>query len=88
MAEQRDLTRYELEISPTEDFNSVILAKRTAEQKTQVTEPLEPGSYYWRLKAYDSNGRMSLTSVTRKMNVTNLAGPPDRHSNRSRANQS
>ena len=38
-----DIARYELEVSPNEDFSSVALSKMTNEQRVAVTEPLQPG---------------------------------------------
>ncbi|WII73801.1 FecR domain-containing protein [Bdellovibrio sp. 22V] len=70
-----DVARYELEISPHEDFSSIAVSKLTNEMKAQVVEPLEPGSYYWRLKALDRDGHVSLTSPSQRMSITHLAGP-------------
>lgn len=70
-----DVARYELEISPTEDFSSVAISKMTPETKVQVTEPLEPGPYFWRLKALDHNGQVGAVSQTQQMRITHLAGP-------------
>lgn len=70
-----DIARYELEISPSEDFSTVALSKMTNEQRTAVTEPLQPGPYFWRLKTYDRNGEVGVTSPAQRMSVTHLAGP-------------
>lgn len=70
-----DVARYELEISPKEDFSSVSISKMTPETKVQVTDPLEPGPYFWRLKALDHNGQVGAVSQTQHMRITHLAGP-------------
>jgi|GEM_PF-1208880 len=70
-----DIARFELEISPTEDFSSVAISKMTKEPHVAVTDPLEPGAYFWRLKAYDHNGQVGATSATQHMRITHLAGP-------------
>ncbi|KYG63590.1 hypothetical protein AZI87_14415 [Bdellovibrio bacteriovorus] len=69
------VSRYELEISPAQDFSTVAVSKITSETKTAVTEPLEPGAYYWRLKAFDHNGQVSAVSPVQNVQVTHLAGP-------------
>ncbi|QDK38265.1 FecR domain-containing protein [Bdellovibrio sp. NC01] len=70
-----DIGKYEVEISPSPDFATVAAAKSVNEMKTQVTDPLEPGAYYWRVKAYDRFGEVGATSVPRKMNITHLSPP-------------
>ncbi|MFV8249622.1 FecR domain-containing protein [Bdellovibrio bacteriovorus] len=70
-----DIARYELEVSPNEDFSSVALSKMTNEQRVAVTEPLQPGPYFWRLKTYDRNGEVGVVSPAQRMSITHLAGP-------------
>lgn len=70
-----DVARFELEISPTEDFSHVAISKLTQDKKAQVVEPLEPGSYFWRLKAMDHNGQLATTSPVQHMQITHLVGP-------------
>ncbi|AHZ84930.1 FecR domain-containing protein [Bdellovibrio bacteriovorus] len=70
-----DIARYELEVSPNEDFSSVALSKTTNEQRVAVTEPLQPGPYFWRLKTYDRNGEVGVVSPAQRMSITHLAGP-------------
>ncbi|MBO9665632.1 MAG: FecR domain-containing protein [Bdellovibrio sp.] len=69
-----DISNYDVEISATPDFKNVTVSKSTPEMKLPMTEPLEPGSYFWRVKAYDRNGETALSEV-RQMGVTHLAGP-------------
>lgn len=70
-----DIARYELEISPDESFNSLALSKNTKEQKAAVTDPLQPGPYFWRLKAYDRNGDLGATSSAQRLTLRHLTGP-------------
>ncbi|MBV2167715.1 MAG: FecR family protein [Bdellovibrio sp.] len=70
-----DVARYELEISPTEDFSSIAVSKMTTGTSVQVTDPLEPGAYYWRLKALDSNGHIGAITPPQQMQISHLAGP-------------
>ncbi|MFS4457532.1 hypothetical protein [Bdellovibrio sp. HCB2-146] len=70
-----DIARFELEVSPAEKFESVAISKVTKESQAKVVDPLSPGPYFWRLKAYNSNGQVAVTSETRKMQITNLAPP-------------
>lgn len=74
-ASKGDLTRFELELSPTENFESVATSQMTKEHTASVVDPLAPGPYFWRLKAYNSNGQVAVTSPARKMTITNLAPP-------------
>jgi hypothetical protein len=74
-ASKGDITRFELELSPTEKFETLASSKTTKEQGASVVDPLAPGQYFWRLKAYNSNGKVAVTSESRKMTVTNLAPP-------------
>ncbi|KHD88181.1 MAG: hypothetical protein OM95_10465 [Bdellovibrio sp. ArHS] len=69
------VSRYELEISPSEDFSTVAVSKITSELNTAVTEPLQPGPYYWRLKAFDHNGQISAISAAQNMHISHLVGP-------------
>lgn len=69
-----NIARFEMEVSPTPDFNNVAVLKTTAEGKTEVVEPLEPGPYFWRVKAYDRNGEVG-TSETRQMTLLHLNVP-------------
>lgn len=70
-----DVARYELEISPNEDFSSIAVSKITPDTKVQVTDPLAPGAYYWRLKAMDHNGQVGAISPAHQMHISHLAGP-------------
>lgn len=70
-----DIARYELEISPSEDFSTVALSKTTSEQRAAVTEPLQPGPYFWRVKTFDRNGEAGVTSAAHRMNISHLTGP-------------
>lgn len=70
-----DLSSYELEVSPQEDFSTLAYNKKTPQSGLQVTEPLAPGPYFWRLKAFDSQGQVSITSPTRRMNLSYFVGP-------------
>lgn len=67
--------RYQIEISSTEDFKNLSLKKTTSNQNLQVVEPLEPGSYYWRIKAADLNGRIAATTPFRKFTLSNISAP-------------
>lgn len=70
-----DVARYEVEISPTADFNTVNVSKLSPEAKAQVTDPLEPGKYYWRVKAYDHNGQVAAASAPQKMSLSYVSPP-------------
>ena len=70
-----DVARYEFEIAPTQDFGTTAVTKLSSEKKVEVTDPLEPGDYYWRVKAYDRGGELAATSIPRKMSISHL-GPP------------
>nr|BFD67285.1 hypothetical protein HAGR004_23070 [Bdellovibrio sp. HAGR004] len=70
-----DIARYELEISPSEDFSTVALSKTTSEQRAAVTDPLQPGPYFWRVKTFDRNGEVGVTSAAQRMNISHLTGP-------------
>ncbi|WP_413557533.1 FecR domain-containing protein [Bdellovibrio sp. HCB209] len=69
-----NIARFEMEVSPTADFGHVAVLKTTAEGGTSVVEPLEPGPYFWRVKAYDRNGEVG-QSETRMMTLTHLNSP-------------
>lgn len=71
----KGLSRYQLEISPTEDFSSVAVSKVTSNLKADVTEAIEPGAYFWRVKGLDEDGQTSATSASQKMYITHLEGP-------------
>lgn len=70
-----DIARYELEISPNEDFSSVAASQMTQEQRAVITDPLQPGAYFWRLKALDRNGEVGATTPAQRMSISHLAGP-------------
>lgn len=70
-----DIAKYEFEVSPKEDFSVISSSQRTSEQKIQMTDPLEPGSYYWRLKALDQKGQVSIVSNTQRFNISHLPKP-------------
>ncbi len=69
-----NIARFEMEVSPTAEFNNVAVLKTTTEGKTEISEPLEPGPYFWRVKAYDRNGEIG-TSETRQMTLLHLNVP-------------
>ncbi len=70
-----DVSRYEVEIAPSEDFAAVASSKSVPEMKTEVTDPLAPGQYFWRVKAFDRNGEVAAYSVPRKLSVNTLSPP-------------
>lgn len=70
-----NIGRYQIEIAPTEDFKNIAVKKTTSEQNLQVIEPLEPGHYYWRVKAADTNGRIAATTPFRKFTLSNISAP-------------
>ncbi|MDG0816158.1 FecR family protein [Bdellovibrio svalbardensis] len=70
-----DVSRYEVEIAPSEDFTAVASSKQVPEKKASVTDPLSPGQYYWRVKAFDRNGEVAAYSTPRKLSVSTLSPP-------------
>ncbi|MEK2688296.1 FecR domain-containing protein [Bdellovibrio sp. GT3] len=69
-----NITRFEMEVSPNGQFDHVAVLKETAEGKTDVVEPLEPGPYFWRVKAYDKNGTVGFSEI-RQMTLAHLDAP-------------
>ncbi|MGZ3801039.1 MAG: FecR domain-containing protein [Bdellovibrio sp.] len=70
-----ELSHYELEVSNKEDFNTLVLSKTTANTQIQITDPLDPGVYFWRLKAISKDGTVSAISDFKKMTVEELSAP-------------
>lgn len=70
-----DIAQYEMELSPSEEFSSIAFSKHSKAPQTQVTDPLAPGSYYWRVKALDHNGQVATTSTIHRMTISHLSGP-------------
>lgn len=70
-----EVSKFELDMSTTEDFNTVAVSKTTVDKKIAVTESLEPGDYFWRLKALDKNGDTSAVSSVNKMHIIKFEGP-------------
>lgn len=70
-----DVSKYEVEIAPSPDFTTVASSKLAPEMKAVVTDPLAPGQYYWRVKAFDRNGEIAAYSVPRKLSVNTLSPP-------------
>lgn len=70
-----DISRYEIEIAPTNDFVSLSASKVTPDMAVSVTDPLAPGPYFWRVKVYDSAGSIGAISEFRPMSISHL-GPP------------
>lgn len=70
-----EIGRYELEISSSEDFHSIAITKATTDSKIEITDPLKSGPYFWRLKALDKDGDVTVISAVQNMLVTELAGP-------------
>ena len=48
---------YHFQIGPTEDFSDITIAQNYLEESTYTVELLEPGKYYWRVRAYDENNQ-------------------------------
>ncbi|WP_413574934.1 FecR domain-containing protein [Bdellovibrio sp. HCB290] len=71
---QGNIAHFEMEVSPTANFDHVAVLKDTKEGKTDVVEPLEPGPYFWRVKAYDKNGTVGFSEV-RQMTLAHLDVP-------------
>ncbi|MGE5086047.1 MAG: FecR domain-containing protein [Bacillota bacterium] len=70
-----DISRYEIEIAPSNDFVSLAASKVTPEMNAIMTDPLAPGAYFWRVKVYDLTGAVGAVSEFRPMSITHL-GPP------------
>ncbi|HWU42968.1 MAG TPA: fibronectin type III domain-containing protein, partial [Bdellovibrio sp.] len=72
---QGPISHFELEIAQTPDFNSVTLSKVTPENQIKITDPLEPGNYFVRIKAYDRNGEVGAQSTPQKLSLQLLTAP-------------
>lgn len=70
-----DVARYELEVSPSQNFDSVSASQFTGEAKASITDPLANGEYFWRVKAYDKDGQLAATSVPSKFSLSQLQAP-------------
>lgn len=66
---QGNITEYEVEVSTKEDFSVISAAQKTKELTAQITAPLPPGQYFWRLKALDRKGNVLVTSNTQHLTV-------------------
>lgn len=69
-----DINHYKVEIAPTEDFSAVTSSQVAIEMKTTITDPVAPGSYFWRVTAFDSQGQ-SVHSAVHKVSVDILGTP-------------
>lgn len=72
---QGDISRFELELSPEEHFNHISLSQLSTSSQVGIKDALEPGSYFWRVKAYDSNGRVAVTSPPHKLHLQHITAP-------------
>lgn len=64
-----DIAQYEFEISPKEDFSVITTSRKTNSQKIQITDPLEPGTYFWRVKGMDNSGQVVTVSKPHNMSI-------------------
>ena len=69
------VTRYEFELSSSQDFHSVVASQTTANKNLAFTNEVPSGDYFWRLKAYDANGEVSAVSESRQVAIHQLTSP-------------
>jgi hypothetical protein len=72
---QGPIAKYQIEISGDPSFEKNRIEKVTADSALKITEALEPGSYFWRVKAFNSQSEVSAISATQKVSIVHLSGP-------------
>jgi hypothetical protein len=70
-----DISRYSIEISPQADFKTIVSTKVLKDKAIAIQDPLEPGSYHWRVKAYDMNNKVAVTTPSWQFNLAHLQAP-------------
>lgn len=68
-------SKFKLEISTADTFDSITLSKLSTAKTTNLTDSLQSGTYFWRLKALDQYGDVSATSIIQKFNLTEIQKP-------------
>lgn len=72
---QGQASSYQIEISPSQDFSSVSVEKISQDQKVSITDALPAGHYHWRVKALDSQGKVSAISSQMQMRLSYMQTP-------------
>jgi hypothetical protein len=70
-----EVSRYQLEFSKTEDFKNVTLVRQTTELNIQLLDFLEPGTSYWRVKAFDKMEEQAKVSPAQVLSLRYMDPP-------------
>jgi FecR protein. len=70
-----DISRYSIEISQADDFKTLVTSKVLSDKKISIQDPIQPGQYHWRVKAYDLNGKVAVTTAPWTFTVNHLQAP-------------
>jgi hypothetical protein len=69
------ISKYELQVSKDDQFSEVVSRELTRHQNFDVTENLDDGNYHWRIRAYDSGGRVAFTTKSHDFTVSHYQSP-------------
>lgn len=67
--------KYQIEIASDDGFSSSPLVQTSTNPSLEVREPLAEGTYFWRIKSFDSDGQLSAKSTPLKFHLSYLKAP-------------
>lgn len=69
------ITGFEVELSKDPEFKDLLVSEKVQNQEFQFANTQDEGTYYWRVKAYDSLGVEAQTSAIQEFTVSLFKAP-------------
>lgn len=72
---QGSLSKFQIEISKTAEFNKILTTKSTHEEKVGLKDSLREGSYFWRVRGLNNRHKIVASSPVQKFYLSYLPAP-------------